>query len=575
MPCNITPKQAKDFFEDPKLGAIRVAGLWDKAIEYYSRNGMDFVETVNALASDTGMPKQSLLDVLLPKGSNKAITNEMWLRQAAKRQIGESVKRVAASAGSNNFVKAYKAYDSATRGITTLGHFTVFGKTHAGDSLWTNPVEYAKNFKNSLHLATKEGMALHEERMTRTYLDDDYALAVRSGLDVTARNEASQVLGAGKSLRAHAAFEELQLRRFEAFKKALVEPKFALFKKIFRSLSPEERNVDNAKPIAEIINNRLGGGAPGRIGGFFGKFLFGPRLTPAQWRAAYVDNVRAFYNGVINRRNATPGEIVASRMVATRMGKLLVTYGGVLGLEAAYAKATGDEKNMPNFTNPADTGSFMRVKIAGKGIPLSPTMELISLPIRMIYAGLHAKSGENPYINALEPLAKYGLFRLSPGLSLGATLATGQEPFSGRQLPDAINIRKWTGTAPPEKTKKGQPTMASLTHPKLTYTEFLGERMPIPVAVFLRDAYDEARADGMDAPTAKNLLQASLAAATTGTTGYEWHPDVPTPYKQAELNTPENASDKQRAAILRKAMKDFKRQRSGQPAMKEGFGIGQ
>lgn len=550
MACNLTNEQSKKFFEDP----VRRAALWDAAIDKYIKNGADFVETVNGLAGETGIPKQAVMDVLRPKTLGKELTNDMWFRQYARRQIGESVKRVAASTGKNVFQRAYGAFDSLTRRVTTFGHFTVFGKTHMGDSLWTNPVEYLKNFKNTAPLFTKSGMAAHELRMQDMFLDNDYNLAVRSKLDVTARNEASQILGGGTSKLSHAAFEELQLRRFEAFKKAI------------RSLPPEERTVQNTTGIAELINNRTGGGSPGRLGGFVGKFLFGPRLTPAQWRAAFGDNVRAVYNGILNRGSATPGELVAARMTAARMAKLLTIYGGALGLEAAAAKMGWiDKRNMPNFTNPKDTGSYMRLKFFGKGVPLSPTIELLALPVKMIYSAYAGKPGENALVNFATPLVKYLGFRLSPGLSLAASLGIGQEIFSGRPMP-------WHQT---QLTKKGQPVLSELTHPKLTYTEFLGERLPIPAAVFLRDVYDEMRADGVDHPTAKALISGAVAAATTGATGYEWHPDVPTPYKQAEAQTPENASDQQRARILNRAMQDFRRQRKGQPTPKEAFGIGQ
>lgn len=563
MPCNITPEQSKEYFKDP----VRRAALWDAAIDKYLKNGADFVETINSLHEETGLPKQVIQDVLKPKGKEKTLSDDMWAKQAARRQIGEGVKRVAASVGQNNFQKVYNAYDSSTRKLTTAYHFSVFGKTHGGDNLWTNPGEYLRNFKNSILLPSKSGMAAHEARVTAMYLDDDFQLAVRSGLDVTARNEASQLLGGGKSKLSHSAFEELQLRRFEAFKKDM--------NSLGKRYGDEYRNSDEGKAVAEVINNRWGGGAPGRIGQVFGKVLFGPRLTPAQWRAAFGDNIKAVYNGVINRRGATPGELMAARMTAARMGKLLTFYGGALALETAYSVATGDKLNMPNLTNPKDTGSFLRLKFFGKGVPLSPTIELISMPLRMIFSGLNAKSGESPYLKAMEPLAKYGLFRLAPGLSLGATLASGTEPFSGRSLPDAINVRKLLGTAPSETTKKGKPTTNALTHPKLTYTEFLGERLPIPAAVFLRDVYDEMRAEGVDHPTAKALIQGAIAGATTGTTGYEWHPDVNTPYKEAERNTPENASERQRARILNSAMKSFKRERGGQPEPKELFGVGQ
>jgi hypothetical protein len=548
MPCNINPEQSKEYFKDP----VRRAALWDAALDKYFKNGADFAKTVSGLSDETGHSKVAIMDVLRPQGVSKNLTQDMWAKQYARRQIGEGVKRVAASVGGSRFGKVYGAYDSTTRRITTWGHFTVFGKTHMGDSLWTNPVEYLKNFKNSMQLATKEGIAAHEERMSTMFADDDYKLAVRSNLDVTARSEASQVLGGGKSPRSHAAFEELQLRRFESFKKAM------------DSLSAEERTAENGKVIAEVINNRTGGGAPGRVGGFFGKFLFGPRLTPAQWRAAFGDNVKAVYNGVLNRGNATPGELVAARMTAARMGKLLTVYGGALALEAAYSQATGDKRNMPNLTNPKDTGSFLRLRAFGKGIPLSPTIELIALPIKMIYSAYSAKPGENALVNFASPLVKYAGYRLSPGLALATSLGLGQETFSGRPMP-------WHKE---QLTKKGQPVMSELTKPKLSYTEFLGERMPIPAAVFLRDVYDEMRSNGVDHPTASNLISGAVAAATTGVSGYEWHPDVNNPYKEAEQNTPENASDRQRARILNSAMKGFRRERGAQPPPKEIFGLG-
>ena len=123
-------------------------------------------------------------------------------------------------------------------------------------------------------------------------------------------------------------------------------------------------------------------------------------------------------------------------------------------------------------------------------------------------------------------------------------------------------------------TKKGQPYISELTRPKLTYTEFLGERLPIPAAVFLRDAYDEMRAEGADHATAKSLLLATVAAATTGISGYEWHPDRQTPYSLAEQNLPPNPTDAQRNKALRQAYGQFRQIQSNNKPPKELFGLG-
>src|SRR5262249_30203071 len=138
MACKLTPKQADDFFNDPDKGKQRIAAVWDIAVDKYIKKGADLNKTLQGVFDQTGFPVESLKKVLRPQ-EGKSLTNEMWAKQYARRTIGQSVVRMSESAGTGKFVKAAKAYDAITRKVTTFGHYTVFGKTHGGDNLFTNP----------------------------------------------------------------------------------------------------------------------------------------------------------------------------------------------------------------------------------------------------------------------------------------------------------------------------------------------------------------------------------------------------------------------------------------------------
>lgn len=484
----------------------RAAALFKAAKEQYFDQGKGLEEAINGLSAQTGLRREVIAQGIASlKGVSRKMTDEMWLKQRQRRVMEQQAKSYVSQLGRSSVSKAIGTALNVPRRVATIGHFTVFPKTHLADLLFTDPKTFGTTFARSLKLATKSGIVEHEQRMTAMKLDSDYTKALRAGLDVEPgsgygafRGARQEILGTAKETRSAMAFDELRAARFGIFKNAI------------EKLSPEERaSVDNLKPIAEVVNNQTGAATiKSKLGRTLTKFLFAPRLFPAQVRATFVDPYRAFVNGVVDRGNASPGDLVAARVVGRRIATLALAYTGTLAAEAGYSWATGDKKNMPNILDPGRS-DWLRPRLFGHAIPVSPTVELLRLPFRMAYIGSKLGPAE-----AAKVPANYLLGRQNPALAIGEEIATGREPY--QMLSDYARPLPFRGALGTPKAGKYSPQMG--------WTEFLGQKMPIPVATVSREVYDEMREQGMNHIDAKTWIHALALGAITGTAGYEATP---------------------------------------------------
>lgn len=492
----------------------RVASLWKAAKENYIDKGATFEDTVHGLSADTGLKREIIVQGLTkPKGAGRVATEEMWLKQRARRIVEQQARTMVAEMNRGSFSRLAEDIANIPRKVATVGHFTVFPKTHLSDLLFTDPKVYLRTFKDSMNLSTRGGIIAHEQRILRMKVDPDYNAAVRAGLDVEIgggfskfRGATKEVLGSAKESRSAMAFDELRFARFDVFKKAL------------KLLGEDERNNDNLKAIAEVVNNKTGAATiRSSLGKLLTKFLFAPRLLPAQFRSTFVDPVRAIKT-FAHRASATPGELVAARFVTRRMATLASVYTATLAAEAAYSSLTGDKKNQPNLTN-INRSDWLRLKLFGYGVPMSPTVEFLKLPIQMVYAMANARPGENRFIQGGKKALSFIVGRQNPLYAGIEEALTGQNPGSGRPTP----FPGLLGSA-----------KETLSKPRETYTEFLGEKMPIPVAGLVRELYDEMREQGLSHPDAKTWIQSLVSSTVSGVTGYHFASTHESPYDKAE-----------------------------------------
>src|SRR5262245_33121952 len=220
----------------------RMASLWTEAKRLID-NGADLEETTKSLSASLGLRREVILDALArrPKGVSRAMTQEMWERQANRRSVENQARAMVSEMQTPQWRKTASTITSIPRRVLTVGHFTVFPKTHMGDLLLTDPKTFLRTFGRSMRLISREGIAQHQQRMLAMTLDPDYGAAVRAGVDVQPgggemggfRGATKEMLGSAKEKRSAMAFDELRLARFQIFKNAMSK------------LAPEERTIDN------------------------------------------------------------------------------------------------------------------------------------------------------------------------------------------------------------------------------------------------------------------------------------------------------------------------------------------
>ncbi len=340
--------------------------------------------------------------------------------------------------------------------------------------------------------------------------DPDYPTALRAGLDIapggeggaTFRGEAAEILGSTKPGLSSMAFDELRMGRFQLFKNAI-----AGFSK--------EDMADTAgmKFLAETINHPTGSAKS--MGPWAKYLLFAPRLLPATFKAAFVDPVRAAKVRVTQLTGGatTAAERAAAHGVGKRLGILFGVQAGALAMNYAYSKATGNKDYMPNLTEPGKA-TFLRPKIAGYSIPISPTTEIAKLPIRALAAAINAPTGQGV------PEAGKSVFRFlvgkeNPALSVAWEGLLGEQAFSGRPLPQGFPSAKRIITGKEEKP--------SATRPRLSYSELLGSHVPIAASNYITELYDGMRESGMTHPDAKTILRALTVGTIAAPVGLHLH----------------------------------------------------
>ncbi len=486
-----------------------MASLLKYAQEKYPH--ADLVDTVKGISADTGISEKHILYGLKePAGVPKKMANEMWTKQFIKRNLQAQARNVIDDLNKPQWQSTLDKIYNAPRRVATMAHWTVFPKTHGGDFFLTDPKLWGQVFMRSVKLATEKGRAEHEARITGMKLDPDYPTVLRMGVDVapggeggaTFRGEAGEILGTTKPNLSAMAFDELRMGRFELAKRAIA------------NLSQEERaDTAGMKFLGETINHPTGSAKS--LGPWAKYLLFAPRLLPATFKAAFIDPVRAAKVGVteLTGGKTTAAERTAAKGVGKRLGVLFGVQAGALALNAAYSKISGDKEYMPNLTEPGKA-TFLRPKIAGYSIPISPTTEIAKLPIRALAAAINAPTGQGV------PEAGKSVFRFlvgkeNPSLSIAWEGLLGEQAFSGRPLPKGFPSAK--------RIISGKEEKPSQTRPRLSYSELVGSHVPIAASNYITELYDGMRESGLSHPDAKTLIRALVVGTVAAPVGLHLH----------------------------------------------------
>ncbi len=511
MACN--QKQIKKF----PWTIERAAALFREARTDFTEKGVtDFNKIVDGLSARHNLKREIIVEGLSsPRGVGKKLTDDMWVAQQSARRIANTAKAAVQEMNQGKFMKGLNFAIEGPRRVTLAGHFGAFTKSHLSDQAFYNPDTYVRNFKDSWHLATEHGRALHEQRLMKEFdpTDPDVKLALRSGLNVGEggvgrfAKETKEVTGIKKLFkgpdRASMAYDELRISRMQIFRKELAR------------LSPEERgDLDQVKELSSVINHDTGTTARSFR---TMRFMFlSPRLFPAQLSHTFADIPKALVQTGMGFKysEAAPAMRYVARKTAILAGAYTAGLAANTGVGLGVGAVTGDKKLAARFTpNVGQEGvaqtSFLRPKLFGRTIPVSPTVELMKLPVQMIAAGVAARKGENKTLTALTRGLRTVVGRQNPIFDAAQELLFGQDVGSGRPTPF------------PGITGKTQETKG---HPRMGWAEFAGTKMPIPVSNYVHEFYDEATSHGMPPKDALAWIKVMVAPTVELGTSYHLSP---------------------------------------------------
>jgi hypothetical protein len=485
------------------------AALFREARTDFTEKGVtDFNKIVDGLSARHNLKREFIIKGLSsPRGVSRKLTDDMWVKQQSARRVAATAKAAVRDWDKNRFIKGLDWVANAPRRVILAGHFGAFTKSHLSDQLFQNPRTYGRNFKDSWHLATKHGMALHEQRLRTEFnpTDPDVKLALRAGLNVGEggvgkfAKETTEVTGIKKLFkgpdRASMAYDELRISRMRIFRKELDR------------LSPEERaDIEQVKALAHVLNHDTGTTA---VSNRIMKFLFlSPRLLPAQLAHTFYDIPRALFHTGMGLRYSKAAP--AMRYVARKSAILASAYTGMMAVNTGIGLVTGDKRFMPNWGQEGvGKTNWLRPKVFGYSIPISPTIELLKLPVQMIAAGAAARKGDNKTLVALTRGMRTIVGRQNPLWDAVQEAIFGQDVGTGRPTP-------FPGITGKTEETKG--------HKRMGYVEYAGTKLPIPVANYVQEFYDESVAHGMHPQTALEWVKMMIVPTIELGTSYHLSP---------------------------------------------------
>lgn len=496
-PC--FPSQLKEFpFKDED-----VSDIWRIAKAEFIDKGASFDETIKGMSDLLGMRSEHIAQAFTMPKVRRVVSNDMWQKQQRRRDTLMYAKQTVESLHEPALLKKIRDAYNVPRSALVFGHGGVFPMTHMGQSLFV-PTEWKTFFKASANAWRAMSPKQYEIAIQRHLADPDYLIARRASKSVDPTQPTVGILNrSGKSKWSDRGFNSLKIARLE------------LFKDMWHKLTPEERVLDNAKAIMNVVDHATGEVHLGKAGAFMAKVFFAPKLIPARFMAAIVDPIKAAGTAA-NWKNASAGERMAARFVMKRQAQTIAFYAGALALNQGLNQWLG-AKDQVNMTNPTKS-DWLSFKIGG--LTLRPpnavieTMRLAGGLVAPFLASNKQLRGDAPDAAATHRLTDYFRYKLHPTIQTGLEVIKGTDLFK-RPLPYPGLRELATGEKPKESPK----------NPKIEWPEYLIGKGPIPFGGATREFYDLLREQGMNHAGAKLWLRAIGVGAIelTGVQAHETH----------------------------------------------------
>lgn len=295
----------------------------------------------------------------------------------------------------------------APRKFITIGHGGVIPFTHSRTSMLTpgegkifwKAVQRAYSYAPGKRAAglLGEGTPRWSRDMAALRSDPLYGLAEKSGLEV---KRGTKPIGMGMGRWTEQSFDALKGMRFD------------LFKKYYRDMPKDMQTPETAKSLATAINHATGTAhTPTIVNQYAGPVMFAPKLRWAKY-ASVVD-------------------AATSKFAAKRAAKVIAVNIGLLAMNDLVNRylfsKTGDDT--VNWADPSRP-DWLRAKVAGMTVPMSPLMETARLPFRVADVMLDPTETDKFKVIKQELVSA-----AHPAIPLGYGAVTGKEMWSGKTLP--------------------------------------------------------------------------------------------------------------------------------------------
>jgi flavin-binding protein dodecin len=466
---------------DRAMTLERVAGIWKYAKANYIDKGVNFENTLSGVANDLSIPRDWVARAFTKPKQLRAITNEVYRLQDARREAIRSAKSHVATIDAPAGARLISALTSIPRRVLTFGHGPVFPVTHALDLAFSESKIYFQSMANAWKFASK---AEHAAAVDYLLHHDLYALGRRAGLVIDPEQGPQGILIGSRQTSSWSR------RAWDAIKVARI----SVFEKRWSEVPENERNIDTAKVIASQINHATGVMSPGEFGfGGLSKGMFAPQLTASKLAKTVFDPIKtvATYSKILAGRGAEVpfAERYGAQLRVKKAAQWLGAYASLLALNQGFLSAFGSNQKI-NYSDPKKA-DWLRFKAGGYVLNTRGSMEVIRLLgsiIAMSQANKKELYGATKTEAIRNQLARYAEYKADPALGLGIEQITRQDVF-GRPIP-------WSNE-PGTKSK-----------PKYTYPEYIGSKGPIFLGGGVRDIYESLREKGLSAGDATSLIRA-------------------------------------------------------------------
>jgi hypothetical protein len=312
--------------------------------------------------------------------------------------------------------------------------------------------------------------------------DPQFNFASRAGLDIKLQ---SRPVGMGMSRWTQQSFDALKTLRLK------------MFKKYWDQLDPVDRSLEGAQDLAKRINHATGVvNTPPVVAKIAGATMFAPKLRFAKYASAVDPFVSGF--------------------AAKRFAKLAAVNLGLLGINDLVNRYILKSNTNVNWTQP-ERPDWLRMKIGGVTIPMSPMIESMRLPIAATAVLLDPKQEDKGKV-----LMKEITSAVHPTLNAGYGLLTGKDLATGAALPfkgvsqyvygEHRGEKKMFGKMVPDKYAKS-----------IGKGEYASGFAPIPFQPVLKEMAKE----GVPPDLSEKFLKAYVESVLSGLGGTHAYPDVP------------------------------------------------